>query len=679
MKPRTDSATPSSGVQPPRVAYGVDRSSHSGDLGSSRVEPIRATRDDTESGAVSALSIDLGEPIGPKASGEWWSGPIRATRDDVTAEAAALGDRFVAIGTSASDRSIRPDSNFGFGGDGSSEDEGATTDPGAAPAISCETAPCPFPDGVEWTQDAMVSASPRAVEEAPAPGGRRTDDSPHLAMSASPSGGGHCDEPASGFREPRSRSDRLDAGEPRSPARRAFDPRTLPRRRGAGRTAAMVLSLLAVVGVAAGGGYFVWKSVLVRPALVGRLPPVPVPDMNLIPVHAANAAVNVAADEAAGAARRTDERPAVSVPASMQAPAGRSGRSARGSAVDSRRIPAVHVRSPEDAIRDQAILGAGTSTSDGPVESPTTPAARTGDSGRVQRMPLPSRERRSTGPASPASPAFSPEPGGRTSSAGHDDPALSRAPAPAAGAAPDAIGSPDRGTARTGTGSRSEAGAGIVIRRHERTDRVAASLRRAHAALLAGDDTSAAEAYRAVLGHEPRNRDARFGLAAVAARAGRWDEAAGHYMRILASDPADTVARAALIAIHEEDPARGESGLKALLRSEPEAAYLHFMLGNLYAAQSRWSEARHSYFDAYRFDRDNADYAYNLAVSLDHLSRPASALGLYREAFDLSRTRPASFEDAAVRRRIRDLESPAEASSTPTRSTGEAAVAAPVR
>ena len=679
MKPRADAFTPGDAVQPPRVAHGVDRSSHSGDPGGGRVEPIRVTRDDTEPGAVSAVSVDFGETAGRKAFGEWWSGPVRATRDDVTAEAAALGDRFVATGTSSSERTVPPGSNFGFGGGGSSGDEEAMTGPGAATAIRGEAVSDSFAGGLEPTQDAAVSVSARAVEEVPAPGERRPDDAPHLAMSALPPDGGDRDGHASGPRELRPRPARLDAGEPRSPARQAFDPRTLPRRTGAGRTVTIVLALLAVAGVVAGGGYFVWKSALVRPALVRHLPPVPVPGMTLIPVHAANAAVNVAADaadDAVGAAHRTDERSAVPVPESVEAPAGRSVRSARGAAVESRSNPVVHARSPEDAIRDHAVLSAGASISDGPVESRTTPAVGTGESGRVQRIPPPAREPRSTGPASPA---FSLEPPDRVRPAGHDDPAASRPPAPAVGAAPGAIDSPDRGTARTGTGPRSEAGAGIMIRRHERTDRVAASLRRAHDALLAGDDTSAAEAYRAVLGHEPGNRDARLGLAAVAARAGRWDEAAGHYTRILASDPADTVARAALIAIHEEDPARGESGLKALLRSEPEAAHLHFILGNLYAAQSRWPEARHSYFDAYRFDRDNADYAYNLAVSLDHLSRPASALGRYREAFDLSRTRPASFEDAAVRRRIRDLESLAEASSTPARSTGEAAVAAPIR
>ena len=204
--------------------------------------------------------------------------------------------------------------------------------------------------------------------------------------------------------------------------------------------------------------------------------------------------------------------------------------------------------------------------------------------------------------------------------------------------------------------------AAIEIRTRVRTDHVATLLERAYETFRAGDAESAAEAYRAALGHEPRNRDALLGLAAVAAREGRWEEAAGHYARVLASSPGDTVAQAALIAIDEQDPARGERRLKALLWSEPRAAYLHFSLGNVYAAQSRWSEAQRSYLDAHRLDGGNADYAYNLAVSLDHLSQRESALDFYREALALARSRLASFETAAVQARIRDLEtSPSEA------------------
>ena len=189
-----------------------------------------------------------------------------------------------------------------------------------------------------------------------------------------------------------------------------------------------------------------------------------------------------------------------------------------------------------------------------------------------------------------------------------------------------------------------------------RASHVAASLEQAYSALLAGDAGAAAEAYRQALGHEPENRDALFGLAAVAAREGRWDEAAGFYARVLALHPADPVAQAALIAIGESDAARGESRLKALLLSEPRAAYVHFALGNLYAAQSRWPEARQSFFEAHRLDVASPDYTYNLAVSLDHLVERGSALNFYREALALAKRRPASFETAVVLARIQAME-----------------------
>lgn len=354
-----------------------------------------------------------------------------------------------------------------------------------------------------------------------------------------------------------------------SAPRRGFDPRTLPRSRSAGRFIVSVLSLLAVIGAAAGGGYFLWKTELVRPALVRHLPPVPVTDLTL--VQTANAAENGTSEPRDDAAPRTETGPVVSKPASE--------------------IPA-----------------------------PRAPSAGLSASG-VPEQP------RATAAADPAVPA----PGH-----GEADP-------------------------------RPDSAAGIAIRKRIRADRVAISLERAYEAFLAGDGPSAAEAYRTVLGLEPGNRDARLGLAAVAVRAGRWDEAAEHYTRALASHPADTVARVALIAIGEQDPARAESRLKALLRNEPRAAHLHFGLGSLYAAQSRWSEARQAWFNAYRFDRGNADYAYNLAVSLDHLSQPRSALGLYREALVLSRSRPASFDAAEVRRRIRGLDTPARAESVTAR------------
>ena len=413
------------------------------------------------------------------------------------------------------------------------------------------------------------------------------------------------------------------AGEARSARHRTFDPRTLPRRSGIGRVAGITGALVAVVAAAVGGGYLLWSAEFARPALVRRLPAVPAPIVDLTPVHAANAATEATAP---GATLRTGGRPPLPMPDATEAP--------KASRVPSSDSPSV---------------------SDAPGRSPGNTA-----------VALPDSDGPSVSDASGRSPQI-------TTVA----PTVRAAVRAAAEASPDAVNRPAPAPEPDAADIRPDPAAGIVIRKRIRADHVADSLQRAYEAFLAGDGESAARMYRTVLGHEPGNRDARLGLAAIAARDGRREEAAGHYARILAARPADTVARAALIAIDERDPTAARSRLKALLGSEPRAAHLHSTLGNLYAAQSRWAEAQQSWFNAYRFDRGNADYAYNLAVSLDHLSQPRSALGLYREALALARTRPASFDAAAVRRRIRDLDPPAQAGSTTVRPAPEASAAAP--
>ena len=477
-----------------------------------------------------------------------------------------------------------------------------------------------------------------------------------------------------------------EAGVARSAAHRGFDPRTLPRRRSTGRlVGTAALSFLAAIGAAV-GGYYLWETELVRPALVRRLPPVPVPVpvMDLTPVHTASAAVNggveSGGESADGAAPRTDERPIAltQVPGAPSSEASSAGFSASGAPDGPREIAAAGASTSGDTARPPAVSIAGTPTSQTPLAPRAIPATESATTERVE----PARNDRAPTPASSASSAghsdrARPRHRNPVSASGEPAPEIQPSAQAAAGAFPGAVDHPAPVLQHYEAEPRPGSGAGIAITNRVRADHVAASLARAYEAFLAGDGESAAQAYRAVLGHEPGNRDARLGIAALAARAGRWDEAAVHYARVLASHPADTVARAALIALDEQDPTRGESRLKVLLHSEPQAAHLHFNLGNLYAAQSRWPEAQHSYFSAYRFDRGNADYAYNLAVSLDHLSQSRSALGLYREALVLSRSRPANFETAAVRHRIRNLATRAVAASTTAGSVPEAAVAAP--
>ena len=178
-----------------------------------------------------------------------------------------------------------------------------------------------------------------------------------------------------------------------------------------------------------------------------------------------------------------------------------------------------------------------------------------------------------------------------------------------------------------------------------------------YAAYLAGDLATARANYQEVLREEPANRDALLGLAAIDVRAGRYEPAEAVYLRLLQSDPRDSHAHAALIELRagRMDPLTAESRVKSLLANDPSADVLYFTLGNQLALQGRWAEAQQHYSKAFAADPDNADFAYNLAVSLDHLRQSRLALEYYGRALALAEKRGASFELAAARSRVQQL------------------------
>jgi tetratricopeptide (TPR) repeat protein len=114
------------------------------------------------------------------------------------------------------------------------------------------------------------------------------------------------------------------------------------------------------------------------------------------------------------------------------------------------------------------------------------------------------------------------------------------------------------------------------------------------------------------------------------------EEATKRYLRILELDPRNALAQTGLIGLlGRADPLAAESRLKSLIARDP-APYLYFTLGNLYADQSLWPSAQQAYFQAYHLEPTNPDYAYNLAVSLEHVGQPKAALGYYRRAAKLA-------------------------------------------
>ncbi len=188
------------------------------------------------------------------------------------------------------------------------------------------------------------------------------------------------------------------------------------------------------------------------------------------------------------------------------------------------------------------------------------------------------------------------------------------------------------------------------------TARIHPGLTQAYAALQAGDLERAAAEYERVSTAEPLNLDAQLGLAAIAAKRGDRASAMRHYQQSLDIDPKNTYAIAGLLALRAESSAdRQEATLRTMIAQSPDAPALHFALGNLLATQQRWQEAQQAYFDAWRSEPERADFAYNLAISLDQLKQAKLARDYYGKALNLAKSGGAQFDPAAVAKRIGEL------------------------
>jgi Flp pilus assembly protein TadD len=185
---------------------------------------------------------------------------------------------------------------------------------------------------------------------------------------------------------------------------------------------------------------------------------------------------------------------------------------------------------------------------------------------------------------------------------------------------------------------------------------VSPQMSEAYAALLRGDYADAKKRYTALAQSAPFNIDAHLGLAAAAARSGDLVLGQRAYQRALELDPRNQTAIAGLIAVTDgESPESLAVEIKKQISLNPDAAPLHFALGNAYASLRRWTEAQQAYFEAYRLDSNSADHLYNLAVSLDQLGQSRLALDYYEKSLALVTKTGAQFDRAAVTRRMSEL------------------------
>ncbi|MFZ9039110.1 MAG: tetratricopeptide repeat protein [Gammaproteobacteria bacterium] len=180
-------------------------------------------------------------------------------------------------------------------------------------------------------------------------------------------------------------------------------------------------------------------------------------------------------------------------------------------------------------------------------------------------------------------------------------------------------------------------------------------LRQAYAAYQAGNDELALELYNKVLQQHPRNRNALLARAAIHVQNNNGNAAIKDYQAILLDNPKDALAMASLITVANYSPQESETQLKLMVREAPDSPYLNFALANAYSAQNRWQEAQGYYFKALQNNPGDPNYAYNLAVSLEHISQPRAAMSYYQRALENFDNGLATFSREVVDQRLEML------------------------
>jgi Tfp pilus assembly protein PilF len=198
--------------------------------------------------------------------------------------------------------------------------------------------------------------------------------------------------------------------------------------------------------------------------------------------------------------------------------------------------------------------------------------------------------------------------------------------------------------------------ASIQISRNQPAPAISPMLMSAYQAFLAGNYDEAQGLYKRALQRDTRNVDAMLGLGAIAERQGRMNDAFGWYQKVLEADPKNATALSAYANYAQDDQSKVQK-LKNVVTENPNDANAHANLGAYFVEQSRWAEAQQAYFEAFRLNA-SAENAFNLAISLDHMAKPALALPYYQRSLDLVTTAPSTTIDInALQARITAIQS----------------------
>ena len=132
------------------------------------------------------------------------------------------------------------------------------------------------------------------------------------------------------------------------------------------------------------------------------------------------------------------------------------------------------------------------------------------------------------------------------------------------------------------------------------------------------------------------------------------------YKRVLRLEPQNGTALAGISSLSNySDDSRQESRLRELLARSPQEADLNHALGLVLSVEKRWSEAQPLFFKAHTLASSEPQFAYNLAITLDHLRKHALAIQYYEIALTLAQGKNAGFDELTTRNRLTVLKTAA--------------------
>jgi tetratricopeptide (TPR) repeat protein len=187
-------------------------------------------------------------------------------------------------------------------------------------------------------------------------------------------------------------------------------------------------------------------------------------------------------------------------------------------------------------------------------------------------------------------------------------------------------------------------------------NRPASLMDSAYAAYQAGNSVEAARLYREVLKADATQRDAWLGLAVIAHANNQLEPAMDAYRRVLRLEPQNATALAGVSSLSRAagEPQQ-ESRLRDLLARSPQEADLNHALALVLSGEQRWSEAQPLFFKAHALAPREPQFAYNLAVTLDHMRKSSLAAQYYETALGLAQGKAAGFDEANARVRLAAL------------------------